>query len=308
MFFTMTLNPALDRTLTVDRLEIGGIQSVRAEMCTPGGKGVNVAKMLAANGKAVTAAGLLGQDDLPLYEAFLAPLGITCRFLHVHHATRTNLMVTDGQGREMKLNRPGFPDLEFDQATLTAYATTLCGPDRIIILSGSLPARFPSDTYALLTRLFHAAGCRVVLDASGPALTEGLKEKPDVIKPNRQELEAELGLSLESDDRMRRALQDLMTRHEAVIVSDGPRGAWFASAGRLLFAPSPFVPKIDTTGAGDTLLGQFCADYFPARKLTPELAARAVAAGAAAVEQQGTPPIALTRVRELADPASVIRF
>lgn len=301
MFLTLTLNPAIDQTLTVaSPLSIGGVHTVLNETGTPGGKGVNVAKMIAANGHPVAVAGLLGRAELPFYEAALAPLGIGCRFLAVPHATRTNLMITDGQGREMKLNRPGFPDLEFDRAALTAYAQSLAAPGRVIVMSGSLPARFPSDTYARLIRLFHASGCLTVLDAAGPPLTEGLKERPAVIKPNRQELEAELGRTLDTDSLMNEALNILMTRHEAVIVSDGPRGAWFASGGAVLFAPSPDVPKIDTTGAGDSLLGQFCSDYFPARKLTPELAARAVAAGAAAVEQQGTPPIRLGRVEELA--------
>ena len=99
---------------------------------------------------------------------------------------------------------------------------------------------------------------------------------------------------------MRRALRKLMEAHEAAIVSDGAAGAWFAGRGKILFAKSPDVSRVDTTGAGDALLGQFCADYFPARELTPGIAARAVAAGAAAVEQRGTPLIPAARILELA--------
>jgi fructose-1-phosphate kinase PfkB-like protein len=209
-------------------------------------------------------------------------------------------MITDGQGREMKLNRPGFPDLLFDEAALTAYARSLAAPGRTVIISGSLPARFPADTYAQLIRLFRAAGCPVALDASGLPLVEALREKPEVIKPNRHELETALGLTLDSEQAVRGALKKLAAAHEAVILSDGARGAWFASGDKITFAQSPSVPKIDTTGAGDALLGQFCADYFPARALTPAIAARAVAAGAAAVEQPGTPVVSLARILELA--------
>jgi 1-phosphofructokinase family hexose kinase len=301
MFITLTLNPAMDQTLTVEGgLALGKVHAVRAETLTPGGKGVNVAKMLAANGKAVIAGGLLGEDRLAFYKDALTPLGIDCRFLPVPFSTRTNTMLTDGQGHELKLNRPGFPDLDFEESVLSVYVRSIATPGSIVTLNGSLPARFPPDTYARLIRLFHGLGCPTVVDSSGPALADAWQEKPEVIKPNRKELEAVLGETLGSDDVVRSALRKLMTEHEVVIVSDGALGAWFASRGKILFAESPEVPRVDTTGAGDTLLGQFCADYFPARVLTPEIAARAVAAGAAAVEQHGTPLISLERVFELA--------
>ncbi len=301
MFITLTLNPAVDQTLAVDGdLALGKVHAVRAETRTPGGKGVNVAKMLAANGKPVIAAGLLGEDQLAFYNSTLAPLGVGCRFLPVPFPTRTNLMLTDDHGREMKLNRPGFPDLAFDESVLSVYIRSLATPGKVIILSGSLPARFPADTYARLIRRCHDKGCITVIDTSGPALAAAWAEKPEVIKPNRKELESVLGRSLTSDPAIHATLGKLMESHEAVIFSDGARGAWFASRGKIIFAESPEVPRVDTTGAGDTLLGQFCADYFPARLLTPEIAARAVAAGAAAVEQRGTPIISLQRVLELA--------
>ncbi len=300
MFVTLTLNPAIDQSIVVQgELSLGHVHAVIAEICTPGGKGVNVAKRLASNGRPVTAAGLLGADRLAFYEAALIPMGITCRFLVVPHDTRVNLMITDGQGREMKFNRPGFPELAFDEPALFAYAGSLAQAGTVVILSGSLPARFPADAYARLLRCFREAGCVTVLDTSGPALTAALREKPDVIKPNRGELEFVLGQSLGSEEVMVSALRSLAQVHEAVIVSDGARGAWFASRDRVWFASAPVVPCVDTTGAGDALLGQFCADYFPRRAITPELAARAVAAGAAAVEQSGTPVMAQQRVTDL---------
>lgn len=306
MFITVTLNPAIDQTLTVDgTLAIGRVHAVRAETRTPGGKGVNVAKMLAANGRPVIAGGLIGRDQRAGFAAALTPMGIACRFRTVPYPTRLNTMLTDGAGRELKLNQPGFPDLAFDEAALVRYLRTLLKPGRVVILSGSLPARFPAGTYATLARHVRAAGNPVVLDTAGPALAAALAVPPDVIKPNRRELEAALGVSLKSERARRAALVRLMARVEAVILSDGARGAWFASRGQILAAASPAVPRVDTTGAGDALLGQFCADYFPARILTPAIAARAVAAGAAAVEQRGTPPIALHRVLTLAKRAVV---
>lgn len=301
MFVTLTLNPAVDQTIAVQGdLAIGAIHAVVSETVTPGGKGVNVAKALASNGCPVTAAGLLGADRVAFYEEALGRAGIACRFLALPHATRTNLMVTDAHGREMKFNRPGFPEAGFDEPALLAYADTLAGAGTVVILSGSLPARFPADTYARLLRRFHSLGCRTAVDTSGAALAAAVCERPHVIKPNRAELAALLGRPLETDAALAAALRQLARNHEAAIVSDGARGAWFAAGGRLWFAAAPRVVCADTTGAGDTLLGQFCADYFPRRVITPDGLARAVAAGAAAVEQRGTPPVAHDRVLELA--------
>lgn len=301
MFVTLTLNPAIDQSLLVaGELAINSLHSVTGEINTPGGKGVNVAKILAANGQAVSAAGLLGEDRLDFYMDTLIPVGITCRFLALPHPTRVNLMIFDGQGHEQKFNRPGFPDYPFDETTLRTYAQSLAKPGDVIIMSGSLPARFPANTYAYLIRLFRTAGCSIVVDTSGPALAAALAEKPDVIKPNRHELEAVCGEPLATDAALLALLRKLMGNHEIIIVSDGAQGAWFAGQNQIWFAASPAVTCIDTTGAGDSLLGQFCAGYFPSHTLTPELMARAVAAGAAAVEKRGTPVIARERITELA--------
>lgn len=301
MFITFTLNPAVDQALLVaGDLALNQLHTVKQETSMPGGKGVNVAKMLAANGKRVTAAGLLGEDQKAFYINHLARKGILCQFLTLPHPTRINFMISDGHGHEQKFNRPGFPDLPFEQATLCRYARGFAKKDEVIIMSGSLPMQFPPETYAILIRLFRTAGCHTVIDTSGPALAAALAETPDVIKPNRHELEAILGKSLDSKPAMQQALQTLSLNHEVVIISDGARGAWFAGQGRISFAAAPAVSCVDTTGAGDAQLGQFCADYFPARQLTPVIMARAVAAGAAAVEQHGTPVIPLSRVLELA--------
>jgi 1-phosphofructokinase family hexose kinase len=301
MFITLTLNPAVDHTFMVaGALALNQLHTIRAETTTPGGKGVNVAKLLVVNDRPVVVAGLMGEDRLAFYRDTLLAGGITCRFLPLPHATRVNLMCSDGQGHEMKFNRPGFPDLAFDEPTLLAYARSLATPGSVIILSGSLPVRFPPTTYALLVRLFRDAGCPTVVDTSGAALSAALAEKPCIIKPNRQELASVLGESLETGAALQDALHRLMPCHEVMIVSDGAQGAWFAGQDKIWFAAAPAVRCVDTTGAGDSLLGQFCAGYFPDRQLTPELMARSVAAGAAAVEQLGSPFITLARIHELA--------
>ncbi len=306
-FVTLTLNPAWDCTLRVaETLTVGQVHGVVEEVVTAGGKGINVAKMLLVNDRPVLAAGILGDTDRGRFDADLAALGMTPCFMTVPGAVRTNLMITGADG-EMKVNRPGFPELVFDEARLTAYLRELVTDDRVLILSGSLPVRYPADTYHRLIGLIRRWGGTSVLDAAGEALIQGVAGGPDVVKPNRQELEHWVGRSLATDAEMARTIRRLSLRYAALIVSDGPRGAWFAAAGELWRGNSPDVTVIDTTGAGDSMLGQFCADFFPHRQLTETVAARALAAGAAAVEQPGTPILSRSRVLALAQQVHVTK-
>ncbi len=305
MFVTLTLNPAVDVSVeTTAPLQWNTILHVRQEVETPGGKGINVAKLLAVNKRPVTVAALVGRDRLTFFSDYLEHAGIQSRLFAVDAPTRVNWMVCDSRGRELKINRPGFvqPPLPFER--FMEFARSLVQPGDVALLCGSLPPGWPADGYARLIRLFHDTGCTVGLDTSGTPLQQALAEKPDLLKPNRRELAEALGKSLHTERSLLRALISLMPLHEAIVVSDGARGAWFASKGQLLFAPSPPVERRDSTGAGDALFGQFCADYFPERCLTPTIAARAVAAGAAAVEQLGTPLPNRDRILTLASQVS----
>ena len=289
-FLTLTLNPAIDCTLSVKgALRLGGVHTVAGEVRTAGGKGVNVAKAIAAAGRPVRAGGLLGAADAPFYESELRPMGIDTRFLPVPYPTRCNIMAADSAGHELKLNRPGFPDLAYDAAAFERYARDVSADADVVVLSGSLPARFPLDAYARLVRLFRELGRAVVLDCSGPAPALAAAELPHVLKPNRRELAELVGHPLRTEKARLAEVRRLAGRVDVVILSDGARGAWFASRGAVLHAAAIGVAAVDTTGAGDWLLGQFCADYFEERALTPAVAANAVAAGAAAVQVRGTP-------------------
>lgn len=307
-FVTLTLNPAWDLTLSVaGALRPNGVHTVTAQTVTAGGKGINVAKMLAANAKRVVAGGLLGPADTDRFGEYLAGMGIVPSFLIVPGTVRTNLMVCASDG-EMKFNCPGFPCLDYDAERLLSYVADLAATAGVMILSGSLPARFPADTYGRLITALQNRGCPVALDTAGEALTQSATAAACLIKPNRLELEQLTGATLASDAAVERMIWRLRAQHEVVIVSDGRRGAWFAAGDVMWRGNSPDVARVvDTTGAGDALLGQFCADYFPCRHVTASLVARALAAGAAAVEQAGTPQLSLQRVLQLATQVRVER-
>ncbi|MDP6525996.1 MAG: hexose kinase [Kiritimatiellia bacterium] len=303
MFATLTLSPAIDCTLRVEgALMPGDVHLVGSEIRTPGGKGINVAKMLAQNKCIVTAGGILGRCEIDLYRSFLDGAGIGHHFLNVDHPTRENIMVVDQAGAEMKFNRPGFPELAFDWEVLRNYSVNLVEDAEVVIICGSLPVRFPDDTYARLVKLFHETGKTVVLDASGPCLDPAVRERPEIIAPNRLEMAEIVGHTVEDEEAALSEMRRLAQNHLAVIMSDGAKGAYFASGTEVFHTPAPAVRAVDTTGAGDALLGQFCADFFGTaqRCLSKEVMARAVAAGATATEQHGTPAPDISRIEELA--------
>ncbi len=299
-FATLTLAPAIDCTLVLNRaLEPGALHLAVEESARPGGKGINVAKVLAARGFPVAAGGLLGQENAAPFVRLLAEMNIRDRFMRVPGETRRNLMLVH-DGVEYKINRPAFPGLRYEEAFIRGTIIQLVAGADVVILSGSLPASFPADTYARIVRVLRTMGKAVVLDASGEPFREGVLSKPALIKPNRVEAEELLGRALDNPEALRAACAELAAQHEAVILSDGARGAWFAQGRRLYHATAPTVNVVDTTAAGDMMLAEFCTGFFPGMRLTPELAARAAAAGAAAVEKLETVCPSRARVDQLA--------
>ncbi len=298
-FATLTLAPAIDCTVMLAQpLSPGHVHLATRETSRPGGKGINVAKVLATRGCTVAAGGLLGQDNVAVFERMLATLDIRDRFMRVPGETRTNMMIIDGR-HEFKINRPAFPTLAYEEAFVRGAVVQLVANAEVVILSGSQPGTFPVETFARIVRTLKAMGRTVVVDTSGEALQVSVRAKPDIIKPNRHECELLMGYELSTPDRFLQACAELLQNHQVVIISDGHEGAWFAQDDMALHATAPEVQVVDTTAAGDMLLGEFCIGYFPDCKLTPQLVARAVAMGAAAVEQPSSdcPPTA--RVDEL---------
>ena len=258
----------------------------------PGGKTVNVARWLAKRGASVACGGLLGEDNAVMFEKELAKYGIEDRFVRIPGSTRVNEMFVTPRG-SFKVNRPANGGVCRGLEGLGS----LEGFD-VVILSGSLPKDWPADTYRHLVEAAKRTGAKVVLDASGAALVEGVKAHPDVIKPNAEECEALIGFVPKTPDDFKRATAALRAFCGCPIVSDGGAGCWFDGT----FVPAPKVEVLDTTAAGDTLLAEWCWQTFGHSDLpdnrTIEQSEQsnnslrwAVAAGSAACTMPGgTPP------------------
>lgn len=262
---TLTLNPAIDETVTLDALRPGAVHRASAVRIDAGGKGVNVAGCLADWGLSVAATGVLGQDNAAPFTQLLAAKGIDDRFVWIPGETRTNLkLVDESSGDTTDINLPGLAVGAGHLMSVRMVLRDMVEAGSLAVLAGSLPSSLPVDIYATLTRDLKARGARVVLDASGKALEAALAARPDAlpyaIKPNRHELEEWAGERLPDLAAVAKAATAL--RHRGiplVAVSLGPEGALFVSDEGALHARAPEIRIASTVGAGDALVAGLVA-------------------------------------------------
>lgn len=280
---TLTLNPALDLTVRADRWQRGEVNAGQDLHQTAGGKGVNVASILADWSRtgpgetlSVTATGLLGQDNAAPFEALLRDKGVTDAFVRVPGATRVGIKLVDGAAQETTdINLPGLSATPDTLTELGAVLTRLGADADVVVLAGSLPPGVPADHYATLTAGLRRAGVFVALDTSGPALNAALAAPvlPDLIKPNIHELEAALGRRLQGDAEILAAARTLLERGARIVaVSQGERGALIVTDAGAVFARPPRITVVSTVGAGDAMVAGLVSAHISG--LSPEDAAR----------------------------------
>lgn len=294
MIITVTLNPALDKTVEIPDFSLDAVNRITAMRTDPGGKGLNVSKVIAKLGGASTAVGVLGGTTGRRIADAMDALGIACQFTFVEGETRTNLKVIDpARHTNTDLNEPG---LTVDQETLDHMRDALVAairPGDIVVLSGSLPKGAPADTYGSWTAACRTAGARVFLDADGEPLAHGLAAKPYLAKPNNHELSRLTGRALETADDLLAAARTLIADGvERVVVSMGGDGALFVSADGAYRAEGLRVPVGSTVGAGDSMVAalayaaeQGMADADTVRLAVATSAANVMCSGSQAAER-----------------------
>lgn len=252
---TVTLNPAIDLTVSLDELAPGTVHRAHSVRRSIGGKGINVASCLADAGIAVIATGLLGEEAAPEFSAYLLRKGITDRFVAVPGNVRNNLKLVD-QLETTDINLPGIevpPDALRD---VDAFLESV-QPGALVVLSGSAPPGCPETWYGIAGARLSARGVTVVLDTSGPALDSALRASsaPFCIKPNEAELAEWAGRPLPDLPSIVAEIQKIAALGVSlVVVSLGSRGALFARDGRIVHARLETTPLGTTVGAGDALL------------------------------------------------------
>ncbi|MFJ5808847.1 1-phosphofructokinase family hexose kinase [Streptomyces sp. NPDC093093] len=280
MILTVTLNTALDVTYRVPRLHPHTSHRVTGACERPGGKGLNVARVLAALGHEVTATGFAGGPVGTVLRDLLADSpGVVDALVPCAGGTRRTLAVVDeASGDTTQFNEPGPHITPAEWAGfLSRYGELLVGA-RAVALCGSLPPGVPVGAYALLIRTARAAGVPVLLDTGGEALRRGIAARPEMIKPNAAELAELTGsrdpLPATRDARRRGA--------HAVVTSLGPGGLLAATADGTWRATPPRVLSGNPTGAGDSAVAGLLSGLAEGLDW-PERLTRAVALSAATV-------------------------
>jgi 1-phosphofructokinase len=285
MIVTLTPNPSVDRTIEVDELVRGAVLRARNSRVDPGGKGVNVSRALAAHGIKTRAVLPSGGAEGAQLAALLEPRGIEIVPVPISGAVRANVSVVEPDGTVTKLNEPG-PELDAGEVELLVAATRgAAEAGRWVVCCGSLPRGVPADFYATLLPVLHEAGCRVVVDSSGPALTAALPHRPDLIKPNREELAEAAGQPVNTVGDAVAAARSLMRRGAAtVLASLGADGALLIDGDEAYHAEAHVATPRSAVGAGDATLAGFLAGggHGPGALVT------AIAWGAAATSLPGS--------------------
>jgi len=273
MIVTVTLNPALDLTYEVDALVPHGTHRVATVAERPGGKGLNVARVLQTLGEPVLATGLLGGPTGARVSELLATEGVAGSFVPITGETRRTVAVVD-TGDATGFWEPGPTVAAAAWCRFVGHFQDLMRTARVVALSGSLPPGLPSDAYGILVRIAAAAGVPAILDASGEALRHGLTANPALAKPNADELAT---LPTDGTPAGLRALTS-----GAVVISRGPDGLQAVTPDAIYQCAPRTTLSGNPTGAGDACvaaLARGLRDGTP----WPPLLADAVALSAAAV-------------------------
>ena len=287
---TLTLNPAVDKNTSIDRVVAEDKLRCNAPSREPGGGGINVSRVVRRLGGASRALYTSGGPPGEMLGGLLADEGLDHRPLPVTDWTRENLIVSEiSTGRQFRFGMPG-PTLTAAEveAGLEALRTLDPAPE-YLVASGSLPPGVPSDTYTAVAKTARALGARPILDTSGAALREARAAGWYLLKPNLRELQQLAGRTLETDPERIEAARGFIKQGwcEGIVLSMGAAGALLVTAEETLHVRSPTVPIESRVGAGDSMVGGLVLALSRGWPL-PDAVRFGVAAGAAAVMTPGT--------------------
>lgn len=298
MIVTVTMNPAIDKTVEIDRLQPGGLNRIQKVEYDAGGKGINVSKTIHELGGESIATGFLGGNAGKTIETVLNERGIRNDFIWVEGETRTNTKVFETSGAVTELNEPGPAITEEQLEELIRKLEGYADEQTLFILAGSIPNGVNKEIYSRIIHRVHNKGAKVLLDADGELFRNSLEAGPDIIKPNRVELEEYAGYDYRaSGEELLQMARDLRGRGiETVAVSMGKSGAMLVQEGYEVKCPALSVKAHSTVGAGDAMVAALA--YSWDNKLDHEQTIRlCMAASAGAVTTIGTKP----PTRELVD-------
>ena len=289
MIVTVTMNPAIDKTVEIDHLHPGGLNRICRVEYDAGGKGINVSKTICELGVESLATGFLAGNAGRTIESVLDKKKIAHEFLWVDGETRTNTKVFEKSGAVTELNEPGPEISEKHVNMLLQKLSSLANEEVLFVLAGSLPKGVRPGIYGDIIDILHEKGAQVLVDADGDVLRYALKARPDLIKPNEEELERTMGIQGNREVLLTQVKQLQQEGIHTIAISKGKEGACFWIGDKTFCCPALQVEAHSTVGAGDAMVAAL--SYAWQEHLDEEETVRlCMATSAGAVTTIGTKP------------------
>ncbi|MFF2498019.1 1-phosphofructokinase [Peribacillus sp. NPDC058075] len=259
MIYTVTLNPSIDYLVEVESFQMGKVNRTSYDAKFPGGKGINVSRVLKRLGNSTTALGFIGGQTGEYVKMFLRQEEIFTDFTEIAGDTRINIKLKTGLETEINSQGPVISKGNYQQ--LFSQIEQLNNND-ILILSGSIPPSVPSDVYEAMARACSDNGIKVVVDTSGKGLLNVLPHRPFLIKPNHHELGELFSTEIRTvDDAREYGTKLVEAGAQNVIVSMAGQGAVLCTGGESYSANVPKGNVINSVGAGDSMVAGFIGTY-----------------------------------------------
>lgn len=299
MIHTVTLNPSLDKTAKIDRLEKGSLNRIEITSFDIGGKGLNATKTIRALNGTSRAYVILGGSTGTAIKEILDKRKIPLFVSEVKQNTRVNLKLIDKSGRLTEINELGPQVSKKNIKELLDELKANVKPHDVVIFGGSIPPGVDTTVYKKMILEVKKRGAIAILDTQGEALVEGIKSCPTIIKPNRSELAEYFNEPLLSIPQcIEKAKELVKTGIVLVVVSLGDKGALFVTKNEVYHALPIRVETKSPVGAGDAMIGAIAYGYDQKYTLE-EIIKCAMATATGAVTTEGTSPADAKSVKRL---------
>lgn len=294
MITTVTLNPAIDKIVEINDMELGKVHRVSKMVETLGGKSINVARILSGFSEETKAVCFAGEDNYDSVKAHARKDEIPLVPIMVKGSIRTNVKIVepDQDYRTTDVNEPGFFIEEIKLKEMNDLIKEMAQESEVIVLSGSLPAGVPTDYYKTVVQEMKDI-TKVIVDADGEILNAAMEAGPYLIKPNIDEFEAALGMTFKTDEQLAEEARKLIDKYDMkyILISMGGDGSLLVGKNIALRAGILKVNVVSTVGAGDSMLAGVIHGLIKFKDLTEEECLKkalsyGVASGAIAIGTQ----------------------
>ncbi len=307
MILTVTLNVAIDKTYAVDHFALSQVNRTKEIAALPGGKGINVARVASVLGEEVVATGFIGGYNGRYITQNLKEQLFQCDFQEIGEESRLCInILSNHSSTEILEHGPNI-----SQEELTAFLEKFDNLSRrvkVVVMSGSIPRGVTHTIYKQMIEISARNRIYTILDSSGDSFIEGLKGRPYMVKPNKEELEKVLGCSLDTEAKICTCIQEYMNDGIALFVlSMGSRGALVGYNEEIFKVSPPIIEAINPVGCGDALVAGFAVGMARGMEIK-EMIKLAAAAAASNALHHGAGMVQKVEVEELIKQVKVTKW